>query len=119
MKLLSKLIVIAAAVSSVNAFAAYSRIAECTGRSDKNLNATVTLFANQAADTTGIVVVSLQGLPAVISDTQIDWNGQGGYPHFFNNDYDLDIIIRDNSGSVDDILVGDNYIGQLSCVYRP
>jgi hypothetical protein len=114
------LITAAISLLGFNAFAGYSRLAECTGYTDKNLNAYATLFVNKTKDTEGIIVVNVDGAGVRISDTKVDWNAnQNGYPKFYDNDYDLDIVINDKSASVDDILVGEDYISQLSCVYKP
>jgi len=116
-----KLMILAAiAALSFNAFAAYSRIAECSGRTDTNELASVNLFVNKTKDTQGIIAINLPDSGMQVGDTKVDWESNAkGYPRFFDNDYDLDIVINDKSATVDDILVGDTYISQLSCSYQP
>jgi hypothetical protein len=120
MNKISKILVVTACLASVNAFAGYRKLADCNGRTDKNFGAKATLFVNQTTDTQGLVVVNLERGGLVVSDTRVDWNANPqGYPRFFDNDFDLDIVINDRTPAKDDILVGDQYVAQLNCVYTP
>lgn len=120
MKLLNSIAALIVAVSGSQAFAAYSKLAECYGTTDKNVAASATLFVNKANDGAGIIVAGTQGGALTISDTKVDWNATAqGYPRFYDNDFDLDIIISDKAASADDILFGDNYVSRLVCTYKP
>lgn len=107
-------------LASFNASADYRKLAECTGTTDRGFGAYVALFVNPKADTNGLVFVSIDRQPMRISDTRINWaDNPQGYPRFYDNDYDLNIVINDRSVSTDDILVGDDYVRQLNCRYTP
>jgi hypothetical protein len=116
----SLLVATALIFASVPAMAEFTKLAECTGASDTRLNARAVLFVNKAADTQGLIEVSFDDGTDFLSATQINWKANSqGYPRFYNNDFDLDIVINDKTKSTDDILVGKNYVGQLDCTYTP
>jgi hypothetical protein len=120
MKNMTKLFLLASALLGANAFASYQRMAVCTGVSQSSLNARVTLFVNKTTDTLGQVVVSFDNGLDYISDTAVDWTSNpNGFPHFSSNDFDLDIVISDSAASSDDMLVGEEFISQVTCSYAP
>ena len=120
MKSLGSVILVLVCVYGASAFASYQRIAFCAGRSDKSRETNATLFVNQKNNSVGIIVVNVQAVGMTISDTKVDWEAHPqGFPRFYDNDFDLDIVINDATSSVDDILVDDNYVGALTCFYNP
>jgi hypothetical protein len=101
------------------AYAEYQKLAECSGRTEKRMGVRAVLFVNKSQDTLGYVAVQIEKGSDYLSATQISWNSNPqGYPRFFDNDFDLDIVISDKTPSVDDALVGQDYIGQLQCTYK-
>lgn len=107
-------------LSGLSAHATYQRLASCSGVTDKRDQATVTLYANIKNDTQGLVVVNIDGVNDYASNTKIDWNSTAeGYPRFYDNDFDLDLVVDMIDSTVDDILVENDYIQKLECKYTP
>ena len=103
----------------VQAYAEYLKLAECSVRTEKRMGVRAVLFVNKAQDTQGYIAVQIEKGSDYLSPTQISWNSNPqGYPRFFDNDFDLDIVINDQTLSEDDALVGDDYISQLKCRYQ-
>ncbi len=111
-------VVIGAMLMASNAMAAYQKLAECSGQTDNRQSARAVLFVDAVNDSLGIVTVSLQNGLDYVSTTKVNWRANPqGYPRFFDNDFDLDIVINDSAPSSDDILVDKNYVRALRCVY--
>lgn len=120
MNLIKHAITVGITMMSLSVNATYQRLATCSGITDKRDSASVTLFVNTQKDTVGLVVVNIDGVNDFASDTQINWSATpDGYPRFFNNDFDLDIIVDMNKTTIDDILVENDYIQKLECRYTP
>jgi hypothetical protein len=107
-------------LTSIPTFAAYVRMAECLGRTENNANVRAVLFVDKANDSQGIVAISIDRVTDAVSLTQVNWTSNPqGFPRFFNNNFDLDIVIDDRNVSTDDVLVGRDYVPQLQCRYTP
>ena len=107
-------------LASVPTFAAYQRLAECLGRTERGANARAVLFVDTANDSQGYIAVSIDRVADELSETKIDWaNNPQGYPRIFDNSFDLDMVIDDHTFSTDDVLVAGEYIPQLQCRYTP
>ena len=107
-------------MTCISANATYQRLATCSGVTEDRDRAIVTLYANVQNDSQGIVIVNLDGGRDFASDSKINWNATAeGYPRFYDNDFDLDIIVNMDKSTVDDILVENDYIQNLECKYTP
>lgn len=117
---MKELLVAFVVFATLPTFAAYQRLAECYGRTERGVNARAILFVDTANDSQGYVAVSIDRVADALSMTKIDWaNNPQGYPRFFDNSFDLDIVVDDHSVSTDDIMVGNEYVPQLQCRYTP
>lgn len=106
-------------LASTQAFAEYQKLAECSGRTESRMGVRAIFFVNKAQDNQGYIAVQIEKGSDYLSATKISWNSNPqGFPRFFDNDFDLDIVINDRTPSVDDALVGDDYIPQLQCRYQ-
>jgi hypothetical protein len=119
MKKLSLALSLFTMLSSTAAFAEYQKLAECSGRTEKRMGVRAILFVNKVQDTRGYIAVQIEKGSDYLSATRVSWNSNPqGFPRFFDNDFDLDIMIHDQITTTDDALVGDDYISQLQCRYR-
>lgn len=117
---MKKLILIASLFLGFEASGAYVKIAECSGRTDHGNMARAVVFVNKVNDTMGFIAVNIPGQRDVGSETRVSWNSNPqGYPRFYDNDFDLDIVINDKTFSYDDVLLGNEYVARLECVYDP
>jgi hypothetical protein len=117
---MKKIIISLVVLANIPTWAAYQRLAECYGRTERNINARAILFVNTANDTQGFIAVSIDRVSDSLSETKINWTSNTqGYPRFYDNNFDLDIVIDDKSVATDDMLVENEYIPQLQCRYTP
>ena len=107
-------------LSSIPTMAAYQRLALCAGLTENNAKVRAALFVDLSNTNEGFAAVSIEGGQDFLGATKIDWkNNPQGFPRFFENEFDLDIVIAEKTVSHDDIIVGDEYIPQLQCRYTP
>ncbi len=117
---MNKLVLSSVVLASIPTWASYQRLAECYGRTEKNVNARAVLFVDTKNDSQGYIAVSIDRVSDSLSATRIDWTSNPqGYPRIYDNSFDLDIVIDDKNASYDDILVERDYVPQLQCRYTP
>ena len=110
----------ALALVGASACAEYTRLAECIGQSQNRRDVRAVLFVDRAADTSGMVMITIANQGDYLSPTKVDWRSNAnGYPRFYDNDFDLDLVVRQSGVSSDDALVGETYIPSLDCEYAP
>lgn len=119
MNMFAKIAVFGVAMAASGAFATdYTRMAECSGRTQRGAASRAVIFVNKDADTTGMVMVTIANEGDYLSKTKVSWNSSG-HPRFYDNDFDLDLVIEQSGVSQDDALVKDTFIPELSCEYAP
>ena len=120
MNLFIKSALLITATFSLTAFAEYTRLAECSGYTQKSVASRAVLFVDKNQDTNGMILVTIANVGDFLTPTKISWTANAqGFPRFFDNDFDLDIVISDQTASSDDVLIGEEYIDTLVCEYAP